>query len=434
MCSYADVLKSPPGSPIRTKLITGHHSSTHSGRTAAEAVLVDQCENDHTAIDDDVFQEEVTAISVQTPKEKKRNIKGTWLEALQQYSKCAKIDNPAMEDKMDTDSDFTLSSEEDEASEFSEDDDLSFITEVTDGSLRCGRNLNEAEVAEDLISFNSHFINVKSGEMEGAHKLARARKINAPPVGQKKCTGCGVKKSDPKTMTPAQRVRDFPNEPFSVDNGKLWCKCCSQELALKKDTIKNHIQSIRHEEQKAARIASEKRHGEIAAKTIAEVYAGKAQLGGSSLPISTQAHRISVCEAFLTDAIPFCVLRDPLGKLRQILEYNRAILPLCEVAQYIPRLLDTEIKTVQEELRGCQAYSYSFDGTTEVAELVCVVVRFIGKTSTIQHRVLSFKVLQRSLNADELAAHLLEVLALPAEAKRVHYNSRDGKCTIYFYF
>ena len=53
--------------------------------------------------------------------------------------------------------------------------------------------------------------------------LARTRKIdsNPPPVGRKRSTsGSTVGKHDPKTVTPSQRVREFPGEHLTASGGQ----------------------------------------------------------------------------------------------------------------------------------------------------------------------------------------------------------------------
>ena len=64
-------------------------------------------------------------------------------------------------------------------------------------------------------------------------------KTNPPPVGKRQCRGNFV--SDPKSVEPSKRVREFPNEQLKVSGGKLFCSACHEELGLKRSTIQNHI-------------------------------------------------------------------------------------------------------------------------------------------------------------------------------------------------
>ena len=54
---------------------------------------------------------------------------------------------------------------------------------------------------------------------------ARKRKVstNAPPLGKRRCGGRGS--ADPKYVTPAQRVKEFPNEEVTVCDGHCAFEC-----------------------------------------------------------------------------------------------------------------------------------------------------------------------------------------------------------------
>ena len=81
-------------------------------------------------------------------------------------------------------------------------------------------------------------------------ELTRKRKIFANPSrepGMRKKRPCCS--SNPKSVTPAQRVREFPNECFTVSSRTLFCDACRQEgikgelptyLALAQDVTPNY--------------------------------------------------------------------------------------------------------------------------------------------------------------------------------------------------
>ena len=73
-------------------------------------------------------------------------------------------------------------------------------------------------------------------------ELSRKRKIEKPTTAANKRHKAGVTNTtDPKSITPAARVKEFPDECLAVRSGKLFCTACREEIALKKSTIKNHI-------------------------------------------------------------------------------------------------------------------------------------------------------------------------------------------------
>lgn len=146
---------------------------------------------------------------------------------------------------------------------------------------------------------------------------------------------------------------------------------------------------------------------------------------GGNMPNWQTKHRMDVCEAFIRDAIPLETLRKPSGSLRQLLEHSRGSLPLTGVSQYIPMFLQKEIEKTKAAI-GSRPISISFDGTTEVGELLTIVVRFVSKNHNICHRCHSFKVLSRSLDGLQLGAFLAEQLNNYWLNRQIHYISRDG--------
>ena len=80
--------------------------------------------------------------------------------------------------------------------------------------------------------------------------VARKRRVhaNTPPVGKKKSTGS--RKADPTSITPRQRAREFPGEELVESAGKLFCRACHEELALKKNIVVSHVKSAKHQQSK----------------------------------------------------------------------------------------------------------------------------------------------------------------------------------------
>ena len=76
--------------------------------------------------------------------------------------------------------------------------------------------------------------------------IARKRKvaINPPPRGKRRSAARGT--FDPKSVTPSQRVREFPDEQLTVSAGKLFCQACREELSTKISVLKTHIKTKKH--------------------------------------------------------------------------------------------------------------------------------------------------------------------------------------------
>ena len=54
----------------------------------------------------------------------------------------------------------------------------------------------------------------------------RAVQTNPPPKGKRRSSSRG--NSDPKSVSPQQRLSEFPDEELSVSAGKLFCRACRE--------------------------------------------------------------------------------------------------------------------------------------------------------------------------------------------------------------
>ena len=54
-----------------------------------------------------------------------------------------------------------------------------------------------------------------------------------PPIGKRRSTTT-VKKFDSKSVRPPDRVSEFPGEHLSQSAGRLFCKACREDVAVKR--------------------------------------------------------------------------------------------------------------------------------------------------------------------------------------------------------
>ena len=85
---------------------------------------------------------------------------------------------------------------------------------------------NEGSVSESLSSESTAGTSSESLSVlrcPRPSELARKRKIqrNPPPSGKRRARGHGT--FDPKSVSPAQRVSEYPGESLSISNKKLFC-------------------------------------------------------------------------------------------------------------------------------------------------------------------------------------------------------------------
>ena len=146
--------------------------------------------------------------------------------------------------------------------------------------------------------------------------IARPRKIqkNDPPRGQRKCRGSSS--SDPKSVTPSQRVREFDKEALVVSHGHLFCSACREQLSVKRSVIKNHVQSVKHENSKKRLEKKEARERDIADSLTK--YNKQIHPRGETLPQQQQVYRVKVVSAFLKAGVPL----NKIESFRDLLEEN----------------------------------------------------------------------------------------------------------------
>ena len=125
-------------------------------------------------------------------------------------------------------------------------------------------------------------------------ELTRKRAIRHMPYRKKSTPSCS---SDPKSVTPTQRVREFPKEELTQSAGKLLA--CREELSLKLSIIKLHIASSKHVAGKEALAKRESRERDIA--EAMQLYDKQEQ---QTLPEAQRVYRIKVVTTFLKAGVP----------------------------------------------------------------------------------------------------------------------------------
>ena len=234
--------------------------------------------------------------------------------------------------------------------------------------------------------------------------LARKRKIstNPPPTGFKKSKG--VSCYDPKSVRPTDRVREYPEEPLKVSNGKLFCTGCREELSLKKSSIDLHIRSSKHSKNKEKLKLKEQRELDIA--EALKSYQARVHLKGETLPENTRVFRVKVMRAMLQAGIPI----EKVDGLRDLLEETGY--SLCDsshLRELIPFMLEEEISKLKKEICG-KHLSIIFDGTTHVCEALVVIIRYMDGW-TIKQQVCRLMLLAKALTGEELARQLVTVIS-----------------------
>ena len=233
---------------------------------------------------------------------------------------------------------------------------------------------------------------------------SRKTKSNPPPKGKRRCMG--TLHSDPKGVSPAQRIKEYSEEPFLISNSRLFCSACREELSLKRSVINNHIQSGKHNN------GIEKlKTKELKEKHIADMLIEHNQeehLRGETLPEQQQVYRVKVVTTFLKAGVPL----SKIELFRDLLEENAyRLTDRRNMLDYVPFILKDEEKTIRQEIKG-KNVSVIFDGTSRLGEALAVLLRYMDDEFTLQQRLIRVQMLSKSLTGEEIARELLTVLSV----------------------
>ena len=257
--------------------------------------------------------------------------------------------------------------------------------------------------------------------------MCRKRKIDAnnpPPSGKKRSSGQALTaRYVPKTISPAQRAREFPEEQLVESGGKLFCRACRETLCVKRSVVLNHVKSTKHKVGKNKLKTKEAREADLA--VALEKHDDKTHRKGETLPEAQKVYRARVAIAMMEAGIPLSKLDCP--GLRDLLEENSfRLTDSRHMMDMMPFILEEQHARVKDEIQG-KDISIIFDGTTRLGEVLVVVVRFLEEWA-IKQRLVSVQFLQKSVNGDELAMLIISILSvsLGVESGRLLAVMRDG--------
>ena len=236
--------------------------------------------------------------------------------------------------------------------------------------------------------------------------IARPRLVrkNNPPKGKRLCRG--ALQSDPKRVTPRQRVKEFATECFVVSRGNLFCSACREELSLKRSVLKNHVSSRKHQNCKERLSRKEARERDIAASL--RQYNEQVHQRGETLPEQQQVYRVRIVSTFLKAGVPL----NKISKFRDLFEENGARLTDNRgMLDYIPFILKEEESRIRAEIEG-QSVAVIFDGTSRVGEALAILLRYIDAEWCVRQRLVRVQMLAKSVTGEELARELISVLSV----------------------
>ena len=223
----------------------------------------------------------------------------------------------------------------------------------SDSDCELQESLGDSYSTEEVTTPVSLLSKLKSPQ---ASVAARKRKIACnPPTGKRRSLGRSSV-TDPKSIKPAERVRAYPAEPFTVSGGHLFCSGCRERLCLKKRIILVPLK--KHEDGKKRLEDRQARERDLAASL--RRYNLEHHPRGETLPEFQQVYRIRVTRTFLQAGVPM----NKLPIFRSILEENgHRLSDKRFMLDLVPFLLEEEEKTLKGLIQD-KHLGVIFDGTT----------------------------------------------------------------------
>ena len=174
---------------------------------------------------------------------------------------------------------------------------------------------------------------------------------------------------------------------------------------MKKSVVSHHTTSVKHKAAVEKVTAREKSDSSII--DALQSYEDKNRPKGETLPDSTKVFRVKVVSTLLRAGIALNKVDD----LQELLEEGGYRLSnSTNMRQLVPFILSEELKKVKQEISG-RCVSIIFDGTTHVAEAFVLIVHFIGDEWELKQRVVSFRLLSKSLMGEEVARLIVECIS-----------------------
>ncbi len=102
--------------------------------------------------------------------------------------------------------------------------------------------------SQPVVNPFDRFKRIREGQAGPALAVhERDRKVPKKPPSGKKTGGGGHRASkEPTSITPQQRLREFPDYCLRISAGKLFCPCCKETLSLIKTSVSSHVKSAKH--------------------------------------------------------------------------------------------------------------------------------------------------------------------------------------------
>ena len=264
-------------------------------------------------------------------------------------------------------------------------------------------------------------------EQPTLNQYSRSRARTTRPTSNTVFQGSGVRKTKPpKGVTVEQRLREFPGETFCKSAGVLFCRGCTKELSLIKQTLVIHKSSEMHKANKIAYLDSRNDDDEVKA-IITEHFLTNPTEAQATLSQDVLLFRWRVVETLMQEGIAL----NKVEALRGLLERGgEKLTSSTHMAEFIPKITDREMQIVMGEIKG-EKGCIIFDGTTRLGEAIAALWRQCSPEFVIQTRLVAFRTTETHMSGDALYRLLCTILLrdLGKQPDEVIATARDSCAT-----
>jgi hypothetical protein len=163
---------------------------------------------------------------------------------------------------------------------------------------------------------------------------------------------------------------------------KLKCSYCDEFLLSDSTTCTRHNDSIKHTTNKALKVvqAAQSKHMVAMMRSYLEK---NSAAGGELVSDDKMAFRLDILKIFIQQGVAI----NKIDAFRPVLEKHSTstLTGSSHLRLYIPALLAEEKRIIRESMCG-QYVSIIFDGTTTVAEIFCIVMRWVDNSFVIHQK------------------------------------------------
>jgi len=239
-----------------------------------------------------------------------------------------------------------------------------------------------------------------------AQSVQPSRKV----FGTGKCRKAGKRHTDPRDAiaAAAKRVKSHPNHTLCIRSNRFFCQCCGTELSSKSSSCRSHVKSDRHK--KLLKAYNKKIFDDNTIDESLDAFDAEHDPEGQSLAKELRVERTALLRTLWQAGINLNKLEcTPFRVLLTRSMKNGTVPSRSQMSAYIPVVRLAELRALVLELGG-KYFVVIWDGTTRVAEVYVVVVRFWAK-GKVQQRVIGLRLLDHPLTGPENCGVLMSVAA-----------------------